>query len=786
MADAFDPTAFIYEGIWTDWTKGRIQGLTWTLCPTKATLLTNSLALFVTLAGGQLWTIIRFTLHQLRAFRRPGEGNSSYTEQQIILRNTATDLHTMRLMTQLAWSSRQKRFDLLKYPIAIAILATLHYTLFVVAGTFSNNLINSGSGGTFSNNLQASSSPVITRSQFCGTWNQTYHEIATQLSGESLDDISLAIEYLAKTNQNVQLSLQYAQECSEVLHNSSMSSACNTLQVPRLDFQTNITQDCPFEPQFCHEKADTVVFDTGVIDSHEHLGINARHSDRLTYRRLTTCSVLNDTGRVIETSQGTPLATTAAYYGESVSQSTNWTYSYSNFSSLYTEFTPQSNIPYQVNTQLSYGVSPTSEEPDMFIPLPDLVPQSADLILFFLSFTGRYFNQIDDPWFAAHQLHEVDTQNPLARMQYARDSPISTLGCVEQHKFCNSNGSCTPFLGWMQARDVGPFNATLTPNQKVTFERMLRAAVASSIAQITLSLGKTSTPLLAMKNEASQSHSMSLWLPDDQWQRELKNWHTVAMAQLQRTMVQWATGQVAPRTEGQLLRPNTAPDMWFCNSLMIRSTVYQSFNVLTLALTVALGACVIILSWTIEDMTAWFQLRSNKGPTLRGLWDNDHILRLRNYTARSSWKPRPPPKDHLSVARQLGVSGDVKMAFPGPRLAFESYGCLNGTIGQPRFPRFHLPRTNAGSPEIRFDQGFPTGMTDRIWSPLPREPSRDSWLEQNHNNNDFAETEMREYLPEFRKPKMPESLVTRSNTGRTLELSDLRAHALARTRDHRR
>ena len=34
------------------------------------------------------------------------------------------------------------------------------------------------------------------------------------------------------------------------------------------------------------------MLDTGLIDSHTTLGINARHSDRVQYRKVTTCAVL--------------------------------------------------------------------------------------------------------------------------------------------------------------------------------------------------------------------------------------------------------------------------------------------------------------------------------------------------------------------------------------------------------------------------------------------------------------------------------------------------------------
>jgi hypothetical protein len=105
MAQILDKTTYIFKGIWTDWSKGNVRGLTLTLRPTTATLLTNSLALFVTLSGGQLWTILRFAVHQLRASPDVEEKVAHRHQQQVVLRNASTDLDIARLMSILAWTS---------------------------------------------------------------------------------------------------------------------------------------------------------------------------------------------------------------------------------------------------------------------------------------------------------------------------------------------------------------------------------------------------------------------------------------------------------------------------------------------------------------------------------------------------------------------------------------------------------------------------------------------------------------------------------------------------------
>ena len=131
MAQALDASAYIFEGVWTDWSKGAVRGLTLTLRPANATLLTNALALFVTMAGGQLWTITRFVVHQVRSARAEGNDYHYRKKHQVVLRNTTTDLGTAQFMVNLAWATRQRGTGSQSFAILIATIAVLHAILFM-------------------------------------------------------------------------------------------------------------------------------------------------------------------------------------------------------------------------------------------------------------------------------------------------------------------------------------------------------------------------------------------------------------------------------------------------------------------------------------------------------------------------------------------------------------------------------------------------------------------------------------------------------------------------------
>ena len=143
MAKALDPSDYIYEGCWINWTKGNILGSTLTLSPTKSTLLTNILALFVAMAGGQFWTVVRFSLHQIRACSRISDcrASLSFNKEQVVLRNTKSAITTIQLLLTLRWASRKKTCDRPPNSAPVIALAIFSAAFFLVAGAFSNTLI---------------------------------------------------------------------------------------------------------------------------------------------------------------------------------------------------------------------------------------------------------------------------------------------------------------------------------------------------------------------------------------------------------------------------------------------------------------------------------------------------------------------------------------------------------------------------------------------------------------------------------------------------------------------
>ncbi len=135
-----------------------------------------------------------------------------------------------------------------------------------------------GIAGIFSSYVsKAAGSSVLIKSDDCGNW----------LYVENLSTV-FAIE--TKIVNVTLVAANYVRDCYGDALNTK---GCNTYVQQQLKWTGNVTELCPFDESVCLLN-DTVSFqmDTGHINSHENLGINAINENRITYRKVTTCAVI--------------------------------------------------------------------------------------------------------------------------------------------------------------------------------------------------------------------------------------------------------------------------------------------------------------------------------------------------------------------------------------------------------------------------------------------------------------------------------------------------------------
>ena len=273
--------SYIYTGPWVNWSHGLVRGSTITLSERNGGLLTAFLAIFVSAAGLACWRIISYALHQNHAGQELQDG--IHHQQQATFRNTGTPGGAIWELIQLMWYWRNHAVRPVLRTLPIIAIALINLTAFGLAGIFSSEV------------TKAAGNETLVRSSSCGILNQTSSDPSSQPSLDAFENLDLNDTLAAAT---------YAKACYS---NTENSLQCNQYTRPNLTWKTNQNATCPFSTDLCiYGAAAAYEMDSGLIDSHDDLGINAPPSHRVQYRQVTSCSpirtknfvvVVNDTNK---------------------------------------------------------------------------------------------------------------------------------------------------------------------------------------------------------------------------------------------------------------------------------------------------------------------------------------------------------------------------------------------------------------------------------------------------------------------------------------------------------
>lgn len=274
--------AHIYHGAWINWSQGRIYGATVTLSARDGSLLTAFLAFFVTVAASHLWRILSYLIHQARASRRPQDGLKR--QQQAVLRNSSSTSYTAWTFALIGfhWWYKARRPFLRSVPWIIFVLA--YATAAGLASVFSSEV------------TKAVGTDALILGPNCGFWSTpTDPTVESQAA------------FRAKTLQDTLAAADYARACYGATSGQSRLR-CNVYSVPQVGYDRNYNASCPFAAEMCLMPGTTAFeMDTGLLDSHDTLGINAPPQNRVQYRKVTTCAPLTHKGFVgVYNSTGAP------------------------------------------------------------------------------------------------------------------------------------------------------------------------------------------------------------------------------------------------------------------------------------------------------------------------------------------------------------------------------------------------------------------------------------------------------------------------------------------------
>lgn len=609
MAPALAANAYIFEGVWTNWSHGRVLGLTLTVSPQKASILSPALAILVSVAGAQLWRLFQYALHQARVASE--DRNLVYHQSQAILRNTGSDLNTLWRLTRLGIAWRHQRgARIFRNLSPILVPACIHLTLVIAAGLFSSWLLEAGT-------------EALSRSPWCGMYSSDYIN-RVYYANRTTDPESaiLSTEYNTYTDSRYALVEQTTDLCG------GAEKLCGGTVRDELPYSTNfIGNVCPVDDSMCHPDAGgSMTFDTGYLSSHKMLGYNARLADRVSVRTIAQCSPLKADGYVSQWQNSTNKRQVSyASYGQDTANEHNATFSVTKMDLGCQE--KQMRTPFLLLPQQARPGGNGKLITSTYTPSPELVTTDSDLSLISLSYQNSYGSPVIDPWFSAQVATNLTDQCSTGRRaQYARDYPVTVMACTQQWQLCDNDqvsgeesDHCTALMGYRQLKSQLLANSTeitLNARQNTTAQRILLAATQSSFYYMVYSLSNVASIPLKAKDMVYSPSATNF--PSTQWHTEITYWMSLIVNYFQQANLDYSTGQfaastdyIAPTTRSNSTSPDPEQDAAYalCQNQMINTDVYRNFNFFAMLLLVVICLIITVAGLVIEDLVGYLRQR---------------------------------------------------------------------------------------------------------------------------------------------------------------------------------
>lgn len=609
MTAALPPENYIHEGVWINWLKGgRVLGATLTVNPSAASILSPALALIISIAGSQLWRLFQFGLHQSRATNQ--ENNFLYHQQQITLRNTATDLNTLWRLIRLAFAWRRHTdIKVIRQSLPLVVWTTSHLILVMMAGLFSSWLLRA-------------SDQVLSRSQWCGKYTTAFTNDAYSADTNDPDVVVAAFEY----NNHMNSRYAFVQQNIDICQN--FGPGCISTAISNLTYNSTVLSgECPFAGSICHSQNESIRFDTGYLSSAAHLGFNAINQDRISFRMVAECAPLDDARHVTgwhlvnATSEMPAHEVSDAHYGPGQSSARNSTFS---FTKQYMECQQRGLLPpYVLDSEWCPAGGNLAAGTSTFDPIPELQQSDVDLSLVMLMVNSLYDSPVTDPWFTAQLPTDESDAYCMGtqKLMYTRETPLTTMACKQQWQICNTDSllgidsaKCTKLQGITQTwndffKHPQQLRAQYNSRQLATVSRFIRAASQSSFYSAITALGQTSGAPIKARSLVSATSGISP--PPTQWQNETRYWMDILLGYLQQNSLDLSSGQFAFDTKYiNVTTPTsdtTGSAYEVCRNQIIHSKMYHNFNFFALVLCVSLCIIITILGLSIEDMIAYIR-----------------------------------------------------------------------------------------------------------------------------------------------------------------------------------
>ncbi|KAI0521637.1 hypothetical protein F5B22DRAFT_545558 [Xylaria bambusicola] len=613
----------VYTGFWTDWSRGKVLGSTLTLTREDANLLIAFVAFFLTVVTAQLWSIACFASHSFLSTQDPRD--MLHHQRQAILRNNGAPAGTALTLIRLAWAWRRGS-GVVRRVVPLFACTIVLAIGFAAAAGFSSRI--------------ALGNTVLLSPRNCGFFNTN-----VGVSPDTESNIILPWQARQFTKAS-----NYAEQCYST---SGTAADCLNGAYVKRELAVSVDKNavCPFGGNICPSNSSNIRLDSGFIDSHFDLGVNAPPNQRFQFKMVLHCAPLKTKGyRSFHTRDN---QTVARYYYGSTTYS-NYTYEYRTPDQFITASIVDENqtqlVPlhefltnqYSLASSLaafyngSYSILDSSSS---FLPIPELSSYGSDIYIIFLSPNQVLFPQpTADPWYNSSKSGSLwaevvysDQLNESYR-GYISTEAASPLGCTHQEQYCfpklPGGQNCTPLTG---ARDSGLAVQRLGLNNE-TLNRLFWVhnsfiAATPTVFQTVGILGGGS-----LNSRFKLSGELQGFLPPDQWQLDVQNWNSIVQALFQQSMISTTLGDLPEFSDADaeiyVVHPESDEEKTICSSQKINSAYHVSFSVVGIAVIAIIGLFVIVTSLTVESITHFIQRRLKRSAYRRLEWISTGTLQL--------------------------------------------------------------------------------------------------------------------------------------------------------------
>ncbi|KAK0624396.1 hypothetical protein B0T14DRAFT_554257 [Immersiella caudata] len=582
----------VYVGVWRDYSQDGANQLVLTIPLRWGNVLISGLALLVSTAGAATWRISAFALHQLRVRHdnAAAQADSDPLQRQVqtLLRNNATPISALAdaLSIHRAWSGIRTPSSKSRTILPTALLAAFITILFGLFSIFVS---------AFATRSESNVSVLARPGDACGGWEFNWSAISVT------NEMPSSFESLRARMDDVQAARSYATWFYS--QGKQPLAVTNTMfPVPRLPYTVSMGP-CPFLGEGRCLSNDTsvnttLILDTGLLDSHIHLGINAPPKDRSNIRHRMECSPI-DVSNVVQ-----PLRET------NVTANLNF-----NISAIFRQPIFSATFPSNPQslsmgyTSSSYWWSGATRQFDWPTWLTTTTQADVSAVLIAQN-SVRYSSPVYDPLFLATN---------ISNNVYHPNNPFNLLACLQQVQFCNPiSKTCTPLTHTAQAYNESLSTLSLSSPQKTAIER---SALLLGLTDIGILGPATLGSAGLLARDSVFGDTFSLDLPPDQWTRECKLWFETKLALLQAHILRFLDriDKTSPiYTNTLIYHPLEGMDKEeknevrnACQNMRIVTTgQYQNFQVWGVVFVVVLCGVVIGVSVGLGTVVGW----------VRGMW----------------------------------------------------------------------------------------------------------------------------------------------------------------------